>query len=196
MLFVASAASAQNKKPVEAVKDTLTLDSAAIGLEEEIPNEFKVYTKRSKITTDPMMLCVNLVSSENIFNYCREEEIIRDPEVFKILFEKKVGDTTFVLVYLEAFSKPTDKPSCAAGKEIKLYFFRWNTLTNKAYTQIRTVESCMRNINNMTKEGEGLDGWDKNSPLIFKNHKGSDKFYELKFEPKNYLLGLQTEKDL
>jgi hypothetical protein len=176
----------------------LALDSASMRQQEEaaIPKEFKVYTKRSKTKPDSMTLCVNLVSPENIYNYCREEDILRDPEVSKILFEKKVGDTTFVLVYVEAFSKPTDKPSCAAGKEIKLFYFRWNTNTNKAFTQIRTVESCMRNINNMTKEGEGLDGWDKSSPLIFKNHKGSDKFYELKFEPKNYQLGLQTEKDL
>ena len=140
-----------------------------------------------------MKLCVNLVSSGTIFNYCINDSICRDPEVSKILFETKQGDSTYVLVYVRAFSKPDDKPACDAGKEVKLFFVRWNTVTNKALVKIKTVESCMRGITNMTKES--LDEWDKTSPFIFKYHKGAQNFIDLKFDPQNFLLGLQSVGD-
>ncbi|WP_317899274.1 hypothetical protein [Aurantibacillus circumpalustris] len=205
-LFFASFASAQTKKPVTksgvtktnavAAKDTLAVDTAAIRIAEAeaIPKEFAVYTKKPKKATDRMKLCVNLVSPENTFNYCHTDSICRDPEKFKLLFQKKNADTTFALVYVQAFSKPADRPSCDAGKEVKLFFMRWNTTTNKALVKIRTVESCMKNIVNMTKES--IDAWDQTSPLVFKYYRGTDKFLELTFDPNNYLLGLQTANDL
>ena len=205
-LFFATITSAQTKKPAPkpaakktntvVVKDTLAADTAAIRLAEAeaIPKEFAVYTKRSKIATNPIKLCINLVSPDTIFNYCHTDSICRDPETFKLLFQKKNADTTFALVYVQAFSKPYDRPSCDAGKEIKLFFFRWNTTTNKALVKIRTIESCMNNTINMTKES--IDAWDKTSPLIFKYYRGTDKFLELTFDPNNYPLGLQTAHDL
>lgn len=207
-LFVASFASAQttpNKKPApknpkQAAQDTVKAeiagqDTAAIRREEAaaIPKEFAVYTKRSKIKDERMKLCINLVSPESILNYCVNDSICRDPEVSKILFEKMQGDTTYVLVYVRAFSKPVDKPACDAGKEVRLFFFRWNPGTNKAVVRIRTVESCMRSITNMTKES--IDSWDTTSPLVFKYHKGAQNFVDLTFDPQNYLAGFQTTGD-
>ncbi len=202
-LFVTSLASAQNKKPIakntktSPAKDTLALalDTAAIRKAEAaaIPKEFAVYTRRSKLKTEKMKLCINLVSATTIFNYCINDSICRDPEVSKILFEKKQGDTTYVLVYVRAFSKPDDKPACDAGKEVKLFFVRWNTQTNKAIVKIKNVESCMKNITNMTKET--IDSWDTISPLIFKYYKGGQQFMELKFDPQQYLSGLQSVSD-
>ena len=200
-LFVASFATAQNKKPlpkkkqITTVKDTLNQDSLALAKEQAapIPKEFAVYTKRSKIKTEKMKLCINLVSPDTIFNYCINDSLCRDPEVSKILWEKKQGDTTYVLVYVRAFSKPEDKPACDAGKEVKLFFVRWNTHTNKSIVKLKNVESCMRGITNMTKES--VDSWDTTSPLIFKYHKGAQNFVELKFDPQQYLIGLQSISD-
>jgi len=201
ILFIGSFANAQNKKPVTKitktapVKDTIKIDTAAIRLAEaaNIPKEFAVYTKRSKLKTEKMKLCINLVNQGTIFNHCINDSICRDPEFSKILFEKKQGDTNYVLVYVKAFSKPDDKPACDAGKEVKLFFVRWNTTTNKAIVKIKTIESCMRGITNMTKES--IDEWDKTSPFIFKYHKGAQNFIDLKFDPQQYLLGLQSVSD-
>jgi len=200
-LFVASLATAQNKKPLPkntkttAVKDTLKKDSASIVKEAPapFPKEFAVYTKRSKLKTEKMKLCINLVCPDTIFNYCINDSLCRDPEVSKILWEKKQSDTTYVLVYVRAFSKPDDKPACDAGKEVKLFFVRWNPQTNKAIVKIKNIESCMRGITNMTKES--IDSWDTTSPLIFKYHKGAQNYVELKFDPQNYLMGLQSVSD-
>lgn len=197
-MFVASLATAQSKKPVAkntkpvAVKDSVKMDTAAIRREEAaaIPKEFAVYTKRSKLKTEKMKLCINLVNGKTIFNHCINDSLCRDPEVSKILFEKRQGDTNYVLVYVRAFSKPDDKPACDAGKEVKLFFFRWNTTTNKSIVKIRNVESCMRGITNMSRET--IDSWDTTSPLIFKYHKGAQNYVDLKFDPQQYLLGFQT----
>jgi|GEM_PF-2351401 len=201
LLFAACLASAQSKKPLPKTAKPIAkepveqVDTADLAREDSdnIPKEFAAYTKRSKIKPHKMKLCINLVSPENIFNHCVNDSLCRDPEVFKILFEKKQGDTTYVLVYVRAFSKPDDRPSCDAGKEVKLFFVRWSTKTNKALVKQKTIESCMRNITNMTKEL--LDEWDGKSPFIFKYHRGGQNYVDLKFDPQNYLVGLQSTTD-
>ncbi|PBQ32258.1 hypothetical protein CNR22_10905 [Sphingobacteriaceae bacterium] len=203
-IFFASFANAQTKKPVAkttkpvATKDTVkpvAIDTAALRLAEAaaIPKEFAVYTKRSKIKGERNKLCINLVSNGTVFNHCINDSLTKDPEVSKILFEKKQGDSTYVLVYVRAFSKPFDKPACDAGKEVKLFFVRWNTATNKAVVRIKTVESCMKAITDMSTES--VDDWDKSSPIVWKYHKGAQNFVELKFDPQNYLQGFQSTGD-
>lgn len=196
-LFLVSFAQAQTKKPAQAnkskaVKDSVKVDSASIAKEEEIkiPREFKVYSKKPKVKTDRMKLCLNLVSADTVLNYCVNDSICKDPEVSKILFEQKQGDSTYVLVYVRAFSKPVDKPDCDAGKEVKLFFVRWHTKTNKAIVKQKTIESCMKGITNMT-EGSILD-WDRSSAFTFKYYKSGGKFVDLKFDPQQYLLGIQS----
>ena len=146
-LFLVSFAQAQTKKPAQtnkskAVKDSVKVDSASVVKEEEItiPREFKVYSKKPKAKTERMKLCLNLVSADTVLNYCINDSICKDPEVSKIVFEQKQGDSTYVLVYVRAFSKPIDKPACDAGKEVKLFFVRWNTKTNKAIVKQKTIE--------------------------------------------------------
>lgn len=203
-IFFASFANAQTKKPApqtkkpaavkDSVKPVATIDTAAIrAAESATPKEFAVYTKRSKIKGEKVKLCINLVSGSTIFNHCINDSLTKDPEVSKILFEKKQGDSTYVLVYVRAFSKPADKPACDAGKEVKLFFVRWNTTTNKAVVKIKTVESCMKAITDMSTES--VDDWDRSSPIVWKYHKGAQNFVELKFDPQNYLLGFQSTGD-
>lgn len=204
-MLVASFATAQTKKPAtvnakaanaaraKAIQDSIRKDSIAAQEDLVIPKEFAVYTRRPRSKKERMKLCINLVSPQNILNHCVNDSLCRDPEVSKILFEKKQGDTTYVLVYVRAFSKPDDKPACDAGKEVKLVYFRWNTQTNKAVIKLRNVESCMRNITNMSKES--ADSWDGASPLILKYYRGGQNFVELKFDPQNYLLGFQSSSD-
>jgi hypothetical protein len=201
-LLFAGVTNAQTKKPAPATsktkpgavkKDSVKKEEPVVLEEVPIPKEFAVYTKKPRTKAEKMKLCVNLVSPENIFNYCYTDSICRDPEVSKILFEKKQGDSTYVLVYVRAFSKPADKPSCDAGKEVKLFFIRWHTASNKAVVKAKTVESCMKAITNMTKES--IDSWDGASPLVFKYHKGGQNYVETKFDPQNYLLGLQSAND-
>lgn len=209
-LLLASFARAQTKKPAtaggankktvnasrqQAVRDSIAKDSLATIIKETfvIPEEFTVYTRRSKNKKERTKLCINLVSKDSILNYCVNDSICKDPEFSKILFEKTQGDTNYVLVYIRAFSKPEDKPACDAGKEVKVYFFRWNTKTNKAVVKLKNIESCMKGVTNMTRES--IDTWDGSSPLIFKYHKGGQNFVETKFDPQNYLLGLQSVGD-
>lgn len=205
-IFFTSFVNAQTKKPATklspaaakaaAIRDSLRKDSLLKNVKVEevkIPREFAVYSKKSVAkpgAKSRQQLCVNLVSDTTIFNYCINDSILKDPEVSKILFQKKQADSTYVLVYVQAFSKPDDKPTCDAGKEIKLFFVRWNTKTNKALVKQKTVESCMKSITNMSKEG--IESWDNSSPLIFNYHRGGQNYIDLKFDPQNYLLGLQS----
>lgn len=198
-LFFASLAQAQTKKPTpnaktKAVKDTVRKDSSALvkEIEAPLPRAFKVYSKKPRTKTERMKLCLNLVSPDTVLNYCVNDSICKDPEVSKVLFQQKQGDSTYVLVYVQAFSKPLDKPDCDAGKELKLFFVRWNTKTNKALVKQKSFESCMKGITNMTKEP--VANWDQSSVLIIKYYK-TDNFLELKFDPQNYLLGLQSASD-
>jgi hypothetical protein len=200
LLFV-SLANGQTKKSSSTAKPKIAKDTAATKdtvtvIKEEaivLPREFTVYSKRSKVKGERMKLCLNLVSADNILNYCVNDSICKDPEVYKTLFEQKQGDSTYMLVYVQAFSKALDKPECDAGKEVKLFFVRWNTTTNKAIVKQKSIESCMRGITNMTKEP--ISNWDKTSVLTVNYHHG-DKFSEVRFDPQHFLLGVQSANDL
>ncbi len=178
-----------------AESDSLRRDSNAVAaVEIKIPKEFAVYTLKPKKKGERTRLCINLVSADNTLNYCLNDSICRDPEAYKILFEEKRGDTTFVLVYVDAFSKPTgEDPQCNAGKETKLFFAKWNTKTNQAKWKQRTVSSCMKGITNMTKEP--IINWDKTAPLIVNYYKGGTDFIEVKFDPEQPQLGFQSTTD-
>jgi hypothetical protein len=183
------------KKPNETVQDTVVPDTIAQAIEEDpLPNEFKVYTKKPRKKGDRLKMCLNLVNGDSIFNYCMNDSIMRDPEVSKILFEQKNGDSTYVLVYVEAFSKPKDKVSCDAGRERKLFFVRLNTKTNKAIVKQKYYESCMKNITNMTKDP--VANWDGSSVLLVSYYRGGVNFVEFTFDPKQYLLGFQSAAEL
>ncbi len=188
---------AQTKKPAPASKGKPKQDTTSVKKEPEvaaedpivIPKEFAVYSIKPKTKGKRMKLCINLVSDTTIFNYCVNDSLCKDPEVSKIVFERRDGDSLYVLVNVEAFSKVLDKPECDAGKESKLFFVRWNTKTNKALVKQRSYSSCMRAMTNMTKEP--VNNWDGNSPLILNYHR-ADKFVELKFDPQSYKLGIQS----
>jgi hypothetical protein len=196
-LFLASFASAQTKKPADKPgknnKATAKKDSVVPVVEETvtIPRNFSVYSRKAKTGKDrSMKLCINLVKDTTVLNYCLADSLCKNPEVSKILFEQQSGDTNYVLVFVDAFSKPDDKPGCDAGKETKLFFARWNLKTNKATWKQKTVSSCMRGIDNMTKEP--ITDWDKTSVLTINYYRGSSQFLELKFDPANYKLGMQS----
>jgi hypothetical protein len=161
-------------------------------VEPPLPHEFMVYTKKPKTNKDRTKLCVNLVSGESVINYCMNDSLCKDPEVSKILFEQKQGDTLYVLVLIDAFTKidaTNDDGKCSSGKETKLVFSKWNTKTNEAKWKQKNISSCSKGITNMSKDP--LSEWDKNSVLTVNYHRGQN-FYELKFDPQQYQLGLQS----
>lgn len=196
-MFLAAFANAQTKtaaKPMPGKNKSLAkTDSVkAAPVKEEpdvIPSDFAVYSKKPK-GKDRMKLCINLVSNGTVLNYCVTDSLCKSPEVSKILFEKQDGDTNYVLVYVDAYSKPADKPNCDAGKETKLFFARWNVKTNKALWKQKSVSSCMRGIDNMSKDA--VAEWDKASVLSINYYRGASQFLEFKFDPANYKLGMQS----
>jgi hypothetical protein len=177
----------------ESVDNSSGIDSSQVELKEaeaKIPRAFLVYTKKAKAKTERTKLCFNLVSKDTVLNYCVNDSLCKDPETYKVLFESKVGDTTFVLVFVDAFTKAGgDNPRCDAGKETKLVFFRWNTKTNKAKIKQKVVSSCIRNIVNMTKEP--ITSWDGSGVLEVNYYKGGSDFPVIKFDPAQVQLGLQ-----
>src|SRR3954463_7631800 len=141
------------KKPVKVQKDDGpgyplinpgdTIDGDELLIIEE--HKFAVYNKRPKSGKDhSMKLCINLVHDSLSIRKCFNDSLTRSPEVTKILFEQKSGDTNYVLVFVDAFSKSLDEPGCASGKETKLYFVKWNLKTNRATWKPKTVSSCLR----------------------------------------------------
>ena len=146
--------------------------------------------KKAK-SPERMKLCFNLVNKDTNLLHCFNDSMVIDPEVVKVMFEKTVGDSTYMLIYVDAFTKTTNE-LCNAGHETKLYFFRWNHKTNGLKERHKNIASCIKGITNMTK-AKVVD-WDKSSPLEIKYNR-SFFFYEIKFDPANYLLGIQTIKD-
>jgi hypothetical protein len=202
LLLVAFSLNAQTKKgnvknKKDAVKDSIlpakvdTVDP----IEEEIKaqRKFGVYTRKARKPDNRMKLCINLVSPASVLNLCINDSICKFPEASKILFEKTNNDSTYVLVFVEAFTKAIDKPSCDAGRETKLFYIRWNTKTNKAIWKQRTVSSCIKVVTNMTREP--ITNWDGVSTLIVNYYRGGKNFVELRFDPNNYLLGFQSPND-
>lgn len=204
LVFFSLVATAQKghaaKKPARPGKTKPVVDTAFVNPadtidwdEFDIVNEkrFAVYTRRNRGKDRRLRLCVNLVG-DTMYNYCNFDSTCRDPELFKIMFTKKEADTTFILLLVDAFSKAPDRPECAAGRETRLMFFRWNTATNQAVVKQRNVSSCMKGITNMTKTP--ISEWDGSSVLSVSYHRGS-KFLETRFDPSNYRLGLQSVSD-
>jgi len=155
---------------------------------------FWVRTKYpAKGKTGPIQLCINIVSKDTNLVHCMNDSLVLEPEVSKVLYEKKVGDSTYMLIFIEAYSKSkSDNGLCNAGRETKLFFTRWNTKTNSAKWKSKNIRSCLKGITLMTKEP--LVDWDKTSTLYVKYHR-ADFFYEIKFDPQFPQLGLQTVKD-
>lgn len=158
----------------------------------KLPRQFMVYSKHAKARTERTKLCVNLVCKDTVLNYCMNDSLCLDPEVSKVLFEKRNGDTLYVLVYVEAFTKidaTNDDGRCNAGRETKLLFAKWNTKTNIAKWKQRNISSCRKGIDNMGKES--IVDWDQSAPLLLSYHRGAN-FYEVKFDPERYQLGFQS----
>ena len=181
--------------PWESADSTAYYDSiAAIPKELPIPREFLVYTKKPKQKTERIKLCFNLVSRDTVLNHCINDSLCKDPEVSKVLFERQVGDTMYVLIFVDAFTKVGDDyPQCNSGKETKLVFARWNTKTNKAKWKQKTISSCIRNIANMTKEP--IVSWDASSILTVSYYRGGAEFGDIKFDPAQPELGFQGSGD-
>lgn len=197
-VLLCSFANAQTKKnalkqkPVEQT-DSLSSDTSVVEVIDSVSHEFGVKTKLPKDKKGRVKLCLNLISADTVLNFCVNDSVLKNPEVSKVLFQKQSGDTNYVLVYVAAFSKPLDKVACEAGKEVKLFFVRWNTKTNKFISQQKIIESCMRGIDNMTKFN--IPDWDGKSTLVVNYYRGANNFMELKFDPDHYLSGLQSEKE-
>lgn len=156
--------------------------------------KFYVRTKKPFKPTDKMQLCYNLVYKDTNLKFCVNDSICKDPEVTKVLFEQVKGDTNYVLVYVDAFTKSkTDKGAlCGSGHEIKLTMVRWNIKTNQAKWKNKVINSCYRTITNMTKTP--IVDWDKSSVLTISYHKGSD-FIDVTFDPAAPEKGLQSNQD-
>jgi len=197
LFLLGSLLQAQTKKPpVKGKKtkvDSLALDSIARAAEvpDVKPTEFIVYTKRSK--KQKTKLCINLVSQDSILNYCMSDSVLHDPEFYKILFEARDMDSTYSLVYVRAFTKDPDRQECYSGKEVKLYFVRWNTSTNKATVKSKYIESCRKGITTMSKDP--IETWTPEQPLVINYNQGLD-FIELRFDPSNYKVGMQSVKEI
>jgi hypothetical protein len=177
-----------------AKKDSIKPDTLKY-VEPPVPREFLVYTKKPRTPKERTKLCINLVSEPNVINYCMNDSLCKDPEVSKILFEKRDGDTLYVLILIDAFTKidaTNDDGRCNAGKETKLVFARWNTTVNQAKWKQKNVCSCSRGITNMSKEL--ISAWDGASMLTVSCHRALS-FYDIKFDPQNYKMGLQSTKE-
>jgi hypothetical protein len=153
--------------------------------------QFAVYNKRGRGKDRRLKLCIQL-TGVNILNYCINDSIIRDPETVTELWRTEEGDSTFVLLWVDAFTKGDFGKLCDGGHETKLMFFRWNHITNKAVFRQKTIASCVKAIDNMSK-GVDVNAWDTKSPLVLEYHKAA-AFNEVKFDPANFRLGLQTGK--
>ena len=140
-----------------------------------------------------MKLCFHLIAKDTVLDHCINDSLCRDPEVYKQLYENKQGDTTYVLIYVEAFTKGMNDIKCDAGKESKLVYLRWNTKTNKAKLKQKVVASCTRGIVNMTKDP--IVNWDQSAPLEVSYYKGGNDFPVIRFDPAQFLLGLQESSE-
>lgn len=142
-----------------------------------------------KTKQPPIQLCINLANKDTNLTYCVNDSILKDPEIKKVVFEKAIGDTTYMLIFLQAFTKSkSDGGVCNSGKEQRLYFVKWNPKTNVAKWKAKNVNSCIKTITNMGKQK--FTEWDKASVLNISYHKGSN-FYEFKFDPDQPQLGFQ-----
>jgi hypothetical protein len=168
-----------------------TIDGDELLIMEE--RKFTAYNKRPKTGKDrSLKFCMQLVKDTAVIRKCFNDSLTKNPETFKTIFEKQDGDTNYVLVLVDAFSKPVDKPGCDTGKETKLYFVKWNLKKNRAVWKPKTVGSCMRGVTLMSNVK--IADWDQSEPLRLEYHKGSS-FYQVMFDPNNYKVGVQAVTD-
>jgi hypothetical protein len=138
-------------------------------------------------------LCMNIVSKDTNLTYCIKDSVCKEPEDYRILFQKQHGDSIYMLIFVDAYSKSkNDQGLCSAGHETKLFFTRWNVKTNSAKWKIKNVRSCLKGITLLGKDP--FPEWDKTSPITIKYHR-ADFFYEVKFDPAHPELGIQSVKD-
>jgi hypothetical protein len=149
---------------------------------------FGVFTYKDPKNKGRLQLCINLVNKDTNYRHCVNDSIIKNPEKHKILFQQKRGDTTYMLIYVFAFTKAASKPNCSGGKEIKIYFVKWNEKYNTAKFKPLTIESCYKGITNLTKNNP--EEWDGKSVLMVSFHKGSG-FYDYTFDPNSPQKGFQ-----
>lgn len=200
-LLLSFSLNAQNKKPNPKAKPIAAVDTLINGSDtldvkgEELKqnHQFGVYTRKPYKPLNRMKLCVNITSDDNNYNFCINDSICKYPEHASVLFQKKDGDSAFVLVLVDAITKADDKPACDAGHETKLFFIRWDTKNNKAVWKQRTVSSCIKAVTNMNHDP--IKDWDKTSVLKVNYHKGGTVFIELKFDPENYHMGFQSNAE-
>lgn len=172
-------------------------DSLRKALRESLRRPFRTFWVRTRYpakgSNAPIQLCMNIINKDTNLVYCVRDSVCKDPEVSKVLYEKVVGDTTFMLIYVDAYSKSVnDGGLCSSGHETKLFFTRWNTKTNTAKWKFKNIRSCLKGITLMGKDP--FASWDKTSPVNVKYHR-ADFFYEIKFDPARPELGIQSVKD-
>jgi len=170
-------------------------DSARAVLRAELKRKqmsFYVRSKYDKKDKGKIELCINIATRDTFLTHCIKDTICRDPEVSKVLFQKTIADTVYMLIYVDAFTKSAYRGgACNGGHETKLFFVRWNAPAGKAIWRQRTISSCIKTITNMTKFD--IAKWDGQSVLEVSYNKGS-AFYDLKFDPANPKLGMQSDK--
>lgn len=155
-------------------------------------NTFRVYTKypNPKKKDDKMKLCINIVAKDTNLVYTMKDTLIKDPEVYKLLFNKTIGDSVYQLIFVDSYNKSGG--ACSGRKETKLWFVRWNAPAGKAIWKAKTINSCQKTITNMTKQN--IMEWDGKEPLILSYNRG-DAFIDVTFDPAKPLLGFQTTGD-
>lgn len=173
----------------------LAMEEKRKALEPVLPRTFMVYTKKAKEKGERTKLCFHLVTKDTLLDHCVNDSLCKDPEVYKQLYESSQGDSTYLLIYVEAFTKAgPDFPQCDAGKESKLVFIRWNTKTNKVKFKQKVISSCLRGIVNMTKEP--IVNWDGSGILEVSYYRGGSDFPNIKFDPNQPLLGMQESSEI
>jgi hypothetical protein len=172
-------------------------DSLRADLLKKIRNEkrqFWVKTKYPKAKSkERIQLCINIANKDTNLTYCINDSTLRDPEDARLLYQQSKGDTTYMLIYIDAFTKnKNDGGLCNGKKETKIVFARWNHKTNTAKWKQRNIASCSKGITNMSKGV--IEEWDKTSLLKLSYHRGST-FYDVSFDPEKPEAGLQSAND-
>ena len=123
---------------------------------------------------------MNIVCKDTNLVYCINDSIVLEPELYKVLYEKREKDSIYMLIFIEAYSKSkNDNGMCNSGRESKLFFTRWNIKTNGAKWKSKNIRSCVKGITLLGGK-EQINEWNKSTPLVVKYHR-ADFFYEIKF---------------
>ncbi|MGZ3931665.1 MAG: hypothetical protein ACXVP0_10000 [Bacteroidia bacterium] len=150
---------------------------------------FYVRTVRPKKAGEHMQLCINIVTKDTNLTYCVPDSACKDPELAKVMYQKQVGDTVYVLVLVDAFAKSGG--ACNGQHETKIVYARWHPKENKAIWRAKKIASCATTITNMSKTP--VNEWDGKSMLEISYNKGS-AFTDLFFDPDHPEKGIQNTK--